>query len=114
MTSIAAPLIPPLVIVLLPFAVTTLTVMAYVLFILRMGWGGYRALIGFLIFTGLAFWAIPTLLHAVFITAYWSSGGSSSVEVILWIGLLLSALAILLMALGIWRTGGSVPSSRDI
>ncbi len=61
-TTIAGPVIPPIVTALLPLTIATVMVMAFILFILRRGWSGYRGLIGAAVFLVLAFGLFRAML----------------------------------------------------
>ena len=107
---------------LLPLTVTLAVVFAFVLFILRRGWSGYRGLIGAAVFLVLAFGPIRVWLTGTLGTAWLRLGATTDIEAILWGGVAVSVVAIFVLASLIRRTaapvrnrGGLAPfnTSRD-
>ncbi len=103
-TSIPSPLIPPLVVFLLPLALTTAMVMAFILFVLRRGWSGYRGLIGAAVFLVLAFGPIRVWLTGTLGTVWLLLRATTIIEAILWGGLVSSVVAIFVLGALIRRT----------
>jgi hypothetical protein len=73
-------------------------VTAFVLFILRRGWSGYRGLIGATVFLVLAFGLFRVMLTGTLTTAWVLSRAPPNIEAILWGGYVLSVVAILVLA----------------
>lgn len=94
---------PPLVVALLPVTLTLAVVFAFVLLLLRTGWWGYRGVVAGAIFTVLAFWALRGLLF-VGLNQVYRTFGPGNVDVIFWGGVVLSLVAILVLAMMIRRT----------
>ncbi len=89
---------PPLVVFLLPLALTIAMVMAFVLFILKRGWSGYRGLIGAAVFLVLAFGLFRVMLTGTLTTAWSLLRGTMNIEAIFWGGLASSVVAIFVLA----------------
>ncbi len=73
-------------------------VMAFILFILRRGWSGYRGLIGATVFLVLAFGLFRVMLTGTLTTAWLLSRATTNIEAILWGGFVLSVVAIFVLA----------------
>lgn len=104
MAIVPSPVSPPLVVSLLPLALATALVMAFILLILRRGWSGYRGLIGAAVFLVLAFGLFRVMLTGTLTTAWFFSGTRTDIEAILWGGFVLSLVAIVVLAVMIRRT----------
>ncbi len=109
-----SPPLPPLVVFLLPFTLTTAMVVAFVLLILRRGWSGYRGLIGAAVFLVLAFWPLRLLLTSAFTAAWDSFGAAPNFETIFWGGVVSSVVAIFVLVSLIRRITMYAPSNRGI
>ncbi len=89
--------LPPAVF-LLPLTLTIAMVMAFVLFILRRGWSGYRGLIGAAVFLVLAFGPIYALLAGTLTTAWVLLRATTNMEAIFWGGVVSGVAAIFVLA----------------
>ena len=105
---------PPLVVSLLPLTLTTALVMAFILFVVRRGWSGYRGLIGAAVFLVLVFGPIRVMLTGVLTTAWLFLRATTSIEAIFWGGLASSVVAIVVLAWLIRKTTPQAPRNRGI